>query len=242
MTKITRVLGLMATCALVGGARLEAQGPPPRESAGFINVNVGAQPQRRTIQASQSFSLYDETATVTSNQPIKNGPMFDVSGGYRVRRRLAFAVGLSSFRSRGDGGVTASIPDLHFFDRPRIVTQDTSGLDRSEVGVHLQAVWFVPLSDTIDVSLSAGPSFIRLSQQVATVTVTTGTQDINVLQDSQTGTALGVNIGFDGNLMFTPRFGAGLFARYAGGSTDLPAAADVKVGGLQAGVGLRVRF
>jgi len=42
--------------------------------------------------------------------------------------------------------------------------------------------------------------------------------------------------------LFTPRIGAGVFIRYAGGSVDLPSAPDVKVGGFQIGVGARVRF
>jgi hypothetical protein len=37
-------------------------------------------------------------------------------------------------------------------------------------------------------------------------------------------------------------YGAGLFLRYAGASVDLPSANNVKVGGVQLGGGLRLRF
>ena len=240
MTQTTTVLALI-TFAWLSAAEARAQQPPPA-SAGFITVNVGAQPQRRTINTSESFSLYDEKATVTSNQPIKNGVIFDVSGGYRVWRQVALGVGLSSFRSRGDAGIIASIPDPGFFDRPKIVTGTTSGLDRSELGVHLQAVWRTPVTDKVDVSLSAGPSFISVKQQVATASVRTRTQDIDVIQKSESGTAVGINVGFDGSYMFQPQYGVGMFVRYAGGSVDLPAVSDVKVGGLQGGFGFRLRF
>ena len=226
---------------MLGAAEVGAQQPSPA-SAGFINVSVGAQPQRRTIQTSESFPLYDEIATVTSNQPIKNGVIFDVSGGYRVWGRVALGVGLSSFRSRGDAGVIASIPDPGVFDRPRIVGNNTSGLDRSELGVHLQAVWLTPVTDKVDFSFSAGPSFIRLTQQVATASVQARTQNIDVTQKSESETALGINVGFDVSYMFRPQFGAGVFLRYAGGSVDLPEVSNVKVGGLQGGLGIRVRF
>lgn len=242
MTKPTTILGLMTTVVLLGTTDVGAQAASSAANAGFINVRVGAQPQRRRIHTSQSFSLYDETATVTSNQSIKNGPMFDISAGYRVWRPLAIAVGVSSFRSTGNSGVTASIPDPRFFDRPRTVTANTSGLDRSELGVHVQAAWLVPVTDKIEVAVSAGPSFIRVRQQLTTATVPTGTQNITVAQETQSATALGVNVGFDGTFMFTPRFGAGVFLRYAGGSVDLPAASDVKVGGFQTGLGFRVHF
>lgn len=241
MTQTTTVLGLIAAFVLSGAAEARAQQPPPA-SAGFINVNVGAQPQRRTIHTSESFPLYDESATVTSTQPIQNGVIFDVSGGYRVWRRVALGVGLSSFKSRGDGGVAVSIPDPGFFDRPKIVTGDTSGLDRSEIGVHLQAVWRTPVTDKVDVSFSAGPSFIRVKQQVATASVRARTQNIDVTQKSESGTAVGINVGLDGSYMFRPQYGVGVFIRYAGGSVDLPAVSDVKVGGFQGGFGFRLRF
>jgi len=239
VTQTTTVLGLIGAFALIGAAEARAQQALP---AGFINFNIGAQPQRRTIDTFESFSLYDEAATVTSNQPIVNGVVFDVSGGHRVRGRVALGVGLSSFRSRGDAGVIVSIPHPGFFDRPTILTGNTSGLDRSELGVHLQAVWRTPITDKTDVSFFAGPSFIRLTQEVATAAVRAGTQNIDVTQKRESGTALGINVGFDGNYMFRPQFGAGVYVRYAGGSVDLPAVSDVKVGGVQGGVGLRVRF
>ena len=141
-----------------------------------------------------------------------------------------------------DGIVTIDAADLPRADRPKIVTGNTSGLDRSELGVHLQAVWRTPVTDKTDVSFSAGPSFIRVTQQVATASLRAGTQNIDVTQKSESGTALGINVGFDGSYMFRPQFGAGLFVRYAGGSVDLPAVSNVKVGGFQGGFGLRVRF
>jgi hypothetical protein len=48
--------------------------------------------------------------------------------------------------------------------------------------------------------------------------------------------------GLDVNYLFTPRLGTGVFVRYLGAQVDLPAASDLKVGGFQGGVGLRVRF
>ena len=243
VTQTTTVLGLIGAFALSGASEVRAQQPSPSR-AGFINVNVGAQPQRHTIQTSESFPLYDETATVKSNQPIQGGGVVDVSGGYRVWRRVALGAGLSSVirNSGGDAGVTVSIPDPGVFDRPTTATGNTSGLDRSERGVHLQAVWQTPVTDKFDVSFSAGPSFIHLTQEVATAAVPAGTKNINVTQKSESGTAFGINIGFDGSYMFRPQFGAGVFVRFAGGSVDLPSVSNVTVGGFQGGIGLRVRF
>ena len=105
--------------------------------------------------------------------------------------------------------------------------------------MHLQAVWQTPVTDKFDVSFSAG-RHSSTSQEVATVAVPAGTKNINVTQKSESGTAFGINIGFDGSYMFRPQFGAGVFVRFAGGSVDL-SVSNVTVG-LQGGIGLRVRF
>jgi hypothetical protein len=56
------------------------------------------------------------------------------------------------------------------------------------------------------------------------------------------GDAPGLNAAFDGTLMLTARYGVGVFARYIGGSVDLPVARDVTAGGFQTGFGLQARF
>jgi hypothetical protein len=239
--KKTTTVGLMSVLVVMGAEARAQQATLP--GSAFLSLNVGAQPQRRTIQTSETFPLYDEAAVVTSSQPIKNGAMLDITGGYRGWRRLALAVGLSSFSSSGSSTLTASIPDPGFFDRPRTVVQNATGLERRELGVHLQAVWFLPIADRVDIAFSAGPSIIRVRQQLtAGVTVPPRTQSVNVVQETQSGTALGANAGFDMSYMFTPRYGAGVFLRYAGASIDLPAVPSLKAGGVQGGFGFRARF
>lgn len=243
MKKAIVVLTLNVAALLAGNHPAAAQGQPASGTGVFLNVNVGAQPQQREITTTETLTVYDETATVRSVQAVSNGPMFDVTGGYHVRDTFAVAVGFSSFSRTGDNALIASIPDPIFTDRPRTVTAATPDLKHTERGIHLQAVWLFPVTDRIDVALSAGPSIIRVSQDLTpTVTVPARTQNINVVKETQSGTAFGVNAGFDGTFMFTPRIGAGLFARYAGGSVDLPSVENLSVGGFQTGLGLRVRF
>ena len=101
----------------------------------------------------------------------------------------------------------------------------------------------MPVDDKSDVALFIGHSFIHVTQGlVSGATIPSGTQTVNLTVGSEEGTAKGVNVGVDGNYLFTRNFGAGIFIRYAGGSVDLPSAPDLKVGGFQAGIGARVRF
>jgi hypothetical protein len=48
---------------------------------------------------------------------------------------------------------------------PTVVTVQWD-LTRREIGYHPQIVWFVPWSEKFDVSIFAGPSFVRIQQNV----------------------------------------------------------------------------
>lgn len=240
MNKTTTVAVLIAGFALAGTSTASAQAQNPRPA--FVDINGAAQVQSRTLNTSTSFPLYDETAIINGAQAINGGGLFDIGAGYRVTRAFAVAVGFSVFSRSGDGSLAASIPDPLFQNRPRSVTASASGLKRREFGTHLMAVWFLPIDDRLDVTISAGPLFIRLTQDVITGTVPAGTQTLNTTSQSEKANAIGANVGASINYMFEPRYGIGIFARYAGGSTDLPSADDAKVGGVQVGGGLRLRF
>jgi hypothetical protein len=151
-------------------------------------------------------------------------------------------VGFSHFTSEGSADATGIIPNPLFFDRFLTVTVSQSNIHRTENGVHLKAVWFIPLSDKLDVAFSAGPSFISVSQELVSGDVVANTQNIAVTTSKESGTAKGVNVGFDGTYLFRPQFGVGLTIQYAGGSVDLPSVSSVKAGGFQIGIGARVRF
>jgi ferredoxin len=131
------------------------------------------------------------------------------------------------------------------WDNPLVTDTIALGeLEHKEHGVHVNVAWWIPINDRIDIAVSVGPSFIFVSQEVATSPVVDdGTQNVTgFVKEKQSGTAFGVNVGFDGTYLFTPRFGAGLLIRYAGGSTDLPNLKGLSVGGFQIGLGLRMRF
>lgn len=241
ITKTMR--GLVAGLVLAGASEVRAQGPAPQADRGFVTVNVGAQPPRRDFDTSASFTVFDETATIRTRQHVGNGPMFDVNGGYRVWNRVAVGVGFSSFSKSGGSTVGGTVPDPIFFNRPRIVSADASDLKHTERAVYLLAVWFIPVTRRIDVALSAGPSFIQVSQQlVSTATVSAGTQRLNPVVETQSKMAKGVNAGIDVSYVLARRFSPIIFARFNGGTVNLPSVSDLKVGGLQTGIGGRVRF
>jgi hypothetical protein len=246
MTRKKRLLVLMTGLSVAAVAEVGAQTPSVSRPANqaFVNVNAGAQPAIRSFGTSDSFTVFDETATITTSQGIGNGAIFDISGGYPVWGRVAIAIGYSTlFSNAYDSVVVASVPDPLLYKRPKTVNTGATGLKHNEKTVYLQAVWSVPVTDKIDISLSVGPSFVNVRQElVSSATIPAGTQNVIVVTGTEKGTAKGVNVGFDGSYMFTKRLGAGLFVRYSGGSVDLPKIGKLDVGGLQAGLGLRLRF
>jgi hypothetical protein len=248
MTNTTKTLVVVACLALTTASTVAAQTPaaqvpPAPATRGFVNVDFGAQPARGTINTANSFPKYDETVTFAAEGGVANGPFFQVAGGVNVWRSLSVGVGYSRFSSKSDSTVTATVPHPLFFNQPRTSSQTVPDMQRTENGVHLMALWLIPVTDKIDVSLFGGPSFIRVEQQlVASVTIIDGTQNFTPGVSTNNGTAKGANVGIDGTYMINRNFGVGLLLRYAGGKVDLESASAVKVGGFQAAVGARVRF
>jgi hypothetical protein len=247
MLKTTRHL-IMAALIAAAAADASAQTQPPPASLGFVNLTFGTQPSSRSLGRSESFPVYGENATLTTTQETGSGAIFDITAGYRLPPdmygpNLGVAVGFSNFSNTSDSAVVATVPHPLFFDRPQTVNASVNDLQHSERGIHLQAVWFVPVTNEIDVALSAGPSFFRVSQDlVSTVNIPAGTQNATPVVATEKKTAIGFNIGVDGSYLFTRNLGAGIFLRYAGAETDLPSAPNLRAGGLQFGVGARVRF
>jgi hypothetical protein len=235
-------LGAMAV-TLAAGSDVAAQSVTAPQT--FINFSAAAQPNRRDLTTTSTFTVYQEDATLTSTVRVANGPYFELSAGRRVWRELTVGVGLSYFKSAGNGSTVASIPSPVLFNQNRSVTVDSDDLNRKEVGAHIKFGWFVPVSDKMDIALSAGPSFVQVTQDLVIATaadIPAGTQNLNPRIEAQQKIGLGVNASFDGTYKLSPKFGVGLLIQYAGGTVDLDAAPDTAFGGFQGGLGIRLRF
>ena len=156
---------------------------------------------------------------------------------------LGVAIGVSTFSVTGATAGAASVPSPIFFNRPLAVTIPESPAERKDRSVYLLLVGFVPVTDKVELALSIGPSFIRVQQALITsVSIPAGTQNVSPSQQTQSGTAKGVNVGVDLSYMFIKQVGAGAFMRYNGGTVDLESAPGLKAGGFQLGLGARLRF
>jgi hypothetical protein len=242
--RIATIAAGVCAALLAGSARQAAAQSAATEGQITLNLEVGAQPQQRTIEASSSIPLYDETATFSTTQPVHNGAIFGGNITYRVTPTLGAAIGFDFFKARAsEAAITASIPNQLRYNQPTVVTAAAADLKHTETSVHLQAVWFHPLTDKLDLSLAAGPSIIKVKQDLATnVTVAAGTTNLTITPSTESKNVFGVNIGGDVIYTLNPKVGVGILVRYVAAKADLPSVQDLSVAGLQTGVRLRVLF
>jgi len=242
MKTTTTIIAMIATFIASSASTAQAQTPAP-ENRAFLNVSVGGQFSTHDFTGVATFPLFDETGSVTANQTVGGGFVFDATGGYRFASRFAGAVGVSTFSGSGGAASVASIPNPLFFGKPTIKNFDASqygDLKQTGVAINFQFVWMRPLTSKLDFALLLGPSIIHVSQDIATATPVVNSTAVVERQTGTTGKA-GTG-GIDLTYRMNNRYGVGGFIRYLGGEVTLPAVEKLKVGGLQAGGGIRVRF
>ena len=243
MQLITRALPLLGAILLCAVPAVYAQSPAPAKEKLFVNVNFAAQLADRSLNASISKEVYEETATLDSSLKVNRGPVIDFSVGYRVWGDVFAGVGISRFSDTETATTVARIPDPFFFNRPQLVTGSTSDLKRSELAVNPHALWVTALTDKLDISAAVGVSIIRLSQDmVGSFTVPAGTQNVTLSVTKENATGVGPFAQVDFIYNINPMYGVGGFARYAGAKVDLAVSKDQNVGGLIAGGGIRLRL
>ena len=240
--KTTIVSGCVAVLALFNGSPAHAQtAKAAEEPAVFLDVNVGLEGRPGSLATGSTFALFGETGSAATRMQPGNSGMLDLRVGVRALDRFGVAIAVSGSQTNAVGEATASIPSPVRFASPTIVTLETPGLKRRELSGHLQAVWFLPVSDKVNVSLFGGPSLVRLQQAIPSVSIASA-QTASVVAANESGVGLAANVGFDMSAPVGGHFGVGLVVRYVTGHVDLPSMAGVDVGGLQGGVGIRLNF
>ena len=212
---------------------------------GFVNVSFGGQAGSSSLTTSTPFEIYDETGSVASSQDVGGGGFFDVSAGYKVWENLAVGLGFTHTGSNSNADITASVPSPDVFGQLRQVSASATDLKHSENVIHFIGTWMVPVTDKVDVGVSAGPSIFRVKQALPSgVSVSEPGPTVSSVSVSDVNsTSVGINLGVDVTYLLTKRWGVGGLARYTWGSSDLEGASDnVTAGGFQIGGGVRMRF
>jgi hypothetical protein len=221
---------------------------------GYFNFNLGFETTSGTLADSASFTIYDESGARTVEQNVDSGSFFDFSVGSRVWRNVSAGVGYHRGSNTSEASGTVSVPHPLIFNANRVATVSASDLDRTEQAFHIQVGYMLPINEQLTVHITIGPSFFSLSQDVLSDMTYTeqapyNTVNVSPVITERTDSAVGINVGVDTTYQLWQsdayRIGAGAFLRYAGASariTVIENEVDTDVGGLQFGLGLRVRF
>jgi hypothetical protein len=205
------------------------------------------------LTQTQTWPSFAETASVSIDYPGKSAAGVDFGGGFRVWRNLAAGLSLTYVSRSTATSVSGSLPNPLYLNRPVSLS---GGFDarNAELGLHLQLGWVVPMPPRIQVVIFGGPTIFSVKQTIVEA------QGIGLssaypfesgsISSATTTEASKTGIGFGGGVdvayYFTRTVGVGGLVRVTRGSVSFPISgqpsADVKAGGFQASVGLRVRI
>ena len=181
-----------------------------------------------------------EEGRFETNYTKESGPMLNVSGGFLVRPRIGVGVAVSHYSRSTPVTVEASVPHPFYFNRKRPITGDVGGLTRKELGVHLHASGVFPVSPTVTITLSGGPSYFGVSQDVVTGFAYADAFPFDEARFERAETAknsrsaIGVNAGGDLAIFLTSRAGIGISAQFARATVDI-GFEGYAIGGLSVG-------
>ena len=208
--------------------------------------------QAKASTYSDSFEvpLYLETETVSTQYPEVGGPFISFDARYRIWKQLTVGVGVLSFMDDGDAAVTARLPHP-FFDNTFRTIEGTVNTKREEMAVYPTVGWIVPFSSSVQLALSAGPSFVTVKQQFVTNVNfteaypfdTASFTSADVTQSSASAT--GVYVGADVSWMFSRHVGAGGIVQFSRATVKQKVGdrtVSIDAGGAQAGGGIRFVF
>jgi Outer membrane protein beta-barrel domain len=243
-------------CLVVAAAAVACTASPAAAQSWSerVLISVNGAFQSTTHDASDRFEFEKnlETGTTDVDYSVHGGFVFDGGVSYRVWKNLAGGVSVSYFTRDESASTTSSIPHPFFFQQPRIVTGDATGVKRTETAVHVQAVYLVNPGGKLRMAFSGGPTFFNLEQDLVTEATVTEAYPFDTVtfataqKRRESGSTVTFNVGADLMWMLSRQFGIGGLVRFSPASVDLDAPGNrtisVDGGGVYAGGGIRILF
>lgn len=251
------VLCLIACALAAAPARAQEHRAWPERV--FVTFDV---PFQALANGFNEFVAYPDTLRRTENVTFDTtydamrGVMLAAGGGVRVFRGIGAGVIATWSQPASTASYALGVPNPIVANRPLTLTGSLEELNREEIGVHLQALYAVPLGSRARVMLSAGPSIFRLKQDVLSSVEFDRLPGFTRLELHQAlispidETAVGFNVGADVTWNLWKHVGIGSVTRYSraattidpGSTTAVSRQIELRAGGLQIGGGVRLMF
>lgn len=221
----------------------------------MLSLNGAFEPGDEEFTDDGQFTLYEEAGRITVSGRSSTGALLDMGVAARVAGRFTLGVNAHRGASADEATVTGQAPHPIFFNRPRSFSVTVPETKRIEQALHFSAGFLVPLGEKLDVHIYGGPSQFRFSQQVVgDVTISEASSAFTSVNVTPTVVARKRNV-WGGHIAAdfsypVAQIGNGSFRlagfiRYAQASSEFQVVSNTvstKVGGVQMGGGLRVRF
>jgi hypothetical protein len=245
------IICAMALLAIASKANAQSTARPSRLR---IDLDAGVQLSSTAFDTSATKPVYLENGTVDTSYKTTHGPAIDGGVSVRVAGDVSVGVMVSWFTENTDAAVSAAIPHPFFFNAPRTVAGTAPALNRDELATHILAIYTLHPGHAVDVSLSVGPSFFRVRQDIVSDITFTDTYPFDApaftSAASQRVTAsnkAGFNVGADVGFRLARHAGVGASVRFSKAIVPLmvpnsTTTVSVDAGGTQIAGGLRMYF
>jgi len=217
-----------------------------------IAAGATAQPATTSFTDITTFPYFAETARTEGTYRVGDGVAFDIGGTVRVWRGLGVGLAVTRATREAESETSVSFPHPFYFGMNRSGTWSSTALDRSERGVHLSAAWQLVDAPRFGVAVFGGPSLFSFEQAVVDeVEVIQSypydTIDARLVTGTIDASAVGFHAGVDLGWFFTRHIGVGRLLRFTSATKKGMRIGegdpfDLKLGGMQGGGGIRLRF
>ena len=244
---------IMIAAAMIAAAATGADAQtfhPDPEPRWFLSANGLFQTGSSGFSEEIEFQEFVEIGTIETSFEPADAIGFDGGLGVRLWGPVGLGAAVSSYAPEAGGTVTARIPHPLHFNQHREVSGD-AGVTRKETAIHANLLYFVPAGDSFQVILGAGASYFQVEQSFVNDVLYSHeypfdtAEFLGVDRDNESGSALGFNATLDVAWRFSESFGIGGLVRYAQASVPFTPGereVTVDVGGVQAGLGVRINF
>jgi hypothetical protein len=255
---VIRAMVFASVLALTSAATVFAQVTPTTRSEwdkGWIDVNFGvAVAAEKEYSSDFVFTRSLENGVGLALYTLPTGASFDFGGGYMFTRYVGVGISFGGTAHEDTVGLGLTVPHPNFFNEPGIgVNVTDKPLMRVEGARHIQLMAVPWQTQRLRLRVFGGPSHFRAEQEVITniryIQTTLGRANlINITSydsEKSLGTGWGAHVGADFSVFSTRVVGVGGGVRISRGTVqfeDYGGFDDRKVGGVQAGGGLRLKF
>jgi hypothetical protein len=251
--------GLLAGGMLLVSAPLAAQENRPWQERVFVTVEVPVQTLSNSFSEALTFAdsiRRSENVAFGVEYPSARAVLVDVGTGIRVAKSLGVGISASWSRRSTAASFDLKMPNPLAANSPLEVAGSVADLTRQEAGVHIDALYALPVGRHTRVMVSAGPSIFHVKHDLIRSVRFDVLPGFTSLKFDEAvvarveRTVVGFNAGADLTWAIVRHLAIGAATRYSranvtldpGSQSGVARAIESRAGGLQIGGGVQLRF